>query len=107
MDTELLIGEVEASHPFVQREQMMPFMPIVRVPDVWTGIDMAIEAEHGYLHTAVMHSKNVENLMLAGRDISATHFALANTRVMLTCAVIGHAAGTGAGRGSAAAAENL
>lgn len=43
-----------------------------------------------------LYSKNVENLMMAGRDISATHLALANTRVMLTCAVIGHAAGTGA-----------
>ena len=43
-----------------------------------------------------LYSKNIENLMMAGRDISASHLALANTRVMLTCAVIGHAAGTGA-----------
>jgi hypothetical protein len=43
-----------------------------------------------------LYSRNVENLMMAGRNISATHLALANTRVMLTCAVIGHAAGTGA-----------
>ncbi len=43
-----------------------------------------------------LYSKNIENLMMAGRDISATHLALSNTRVMLTCAVIGHAAGTGA-----------
>jgi hypothetical protein len=43
-----------------------------------------------------LYSRNVDNLMMAGRNISATHLALANTRVMLTCAVIGHAAGTGA-----------
>lgn len=43
-----------------------------------------------------LYSKNVDNLMMAGRNISVTHLALANTRVMLTCAVIGHAAGTGA-----------
>ncbi|MCX7826142.1 MAG: FAD-dependent oxidoreductase, partial [Verrucomicrobiae bacterium] len=43
-----------------------------------------------------LYSKNVENLLMAGRNISATHLALANTRVMLTCAVIGHAAGVGA-----------
>jgi hypothetical protein len=35
--------------------------------------------------------------MMAGRNISASHLALADTRVMLTCAVIGHAAGTAAG----------
>ena len=43
-----------------------------------------------------LYSKNVDNLLMAGRNISATHLALADTRVMLTCAVIGHAAGTGA-----------
>ena len=43
-----------------------------------------------------LYSKNIENLLMAGRDISATHLALADTRVMLTCAVIGQAAGTGA-----------
>lgn len=43
-----------------------------------------------------LYSKNIDNLMMAGRDISVTHLALSNTRVMLTCAVIGHAAGTGA-----------
>jgi hypothetical protein len=44
-----------------------------------------------------LYSKNVENLLMAGRNISASHLALANTRVMLTCAVIGHAVGTSAG----------
>jgi len=33
---------------------------------------------------------------MAGRDISVTHVALGTTRVMLTCAVIGQAAGTAA-----------
>jgi hypothetical protein len=41
-----------------------------------------------------LYSKNVANLLMAGRDISATHMALSDTRVMLTCAVIGQAAGT-------------
>jgi hypothetical protein len=43
-----------------------------------------------------LYSRNVDNLLLAGRDISASHMALSNTRVMLTCAVIGQAAGTAA-----------
>ncbi len=43
-----------------------------------------------------LYSKNVGNLLMAGRNISASHLGMSNTRVMLTCAVMGHAAGTGA-----------
>ncbi|GGD69739.1 FAD-dependent oxidoreductase [Paenibacillus nasutitermitis] len=43
-----------------------------------------------------LYSSNVNNLMFAGRNISASHVAFGTTRVMATCAVIGEAAGTGA-----------
>lgn len=43
-----------------------------------------------------LYSANVSNMMMAGRNISATHVAFGTTRVMATCAVIGEAAGTGA-----------
>ncbi|TVQ19170.1 MAG: FAD-dependent oxidoreductase [Spirochaetaceae bacterium] len=43
-----------------------------------------------------IYSKNVANLLFAGRNISATHIALSSSRVMRTCAVIGQAAGTAA-----------
>jgi hypothetical protein len=43
-----------------------------------------------------LYSVNVKNMLMAGRDISATHVAFGTTRVMATCAVIGEAAGTGA-----------
>lgn len=43
-----------------------------------------------------LYSKNIGNLMMAGRNISATHVAFTSTRVMATCAVIGQAAGTAA-----------
>jgi hypothetical protein len=42
-------------------------------------------------------SKNIGNLMMAGRDISATKLAMGSTRVMGTCAVGGEAAGAAAG----------
>ncbi|MCH5375676.1 MAG: FAD-dependent oxidoreductase, partial [Planctomycetes bacterium] len=44
-----------------------------------------------------LYSKNVDNLMMAGRDHSASHLGMSDTRVMLTCAVMGHAVGTAAG----------
>ena len=43
-----------------------------------------------------LYSKDVPNLLFAGRDISVTHVALGTLRVMATCAVIGQAAGTAA-----------
>ena len=43
-----------------------------------------------------LYSKNVNNLMFAGRNISVTHSALSSTRVMATCATLGQAAGTAA-----------
>jgi hypothetical protein len=39
---------------------------------------------------------DVENLLFAGRNISATHVAFASTRVMATCAAIGQGVGTAA-----------
>lgn len=43
-----------------------------------------------------LYSRNVANLFFAGRNISASHVALASTRVMGTCAVMGQAVGTAA-----------
>lgn len=41
-----------------------------------------------------MISKNIENLLFAGRNISVTHAALSSSRVMATCAILGQALGT-------------
>ncbi|MGB9594988.1 MAG: FAD-dependent oxidoreductase [Candidatus Poribacteria bacterium] len=41
-----------------------------------------------------LYSKNINNLLFAGRNISATHASMSSTRVMATCAVIGQAVGT-------------
>ena len=72
--TQLLFGETDADHIFVEEEQMMPFIPIVRVPDVDAGIEAAIHAEHGYKHTAVMHSQNIRNLTKMAQDVDTTLF---------------------------------
>ena len=53
---------------------MLPFMPIVRVRDVDTGIAAAVEAEHGYRHTAIIHSRNVENVTKMAKAMNTTLF---------------------------------
>lgn len=42
------------------------------------------------------YSRTVANLLMAGRDISASHVAFGSSRVMATCGAGGEAAGTGA-----------
>lgn len=43
-----------------------------------------------------LYSRNIVNLLFAGRNISATHAAMSSTRVMATCATLGQAVGTAA-----------
>jgi aldehyde dehydrogenase len=73
-DTEIIFGETEESHPFVDLEQMMPFVPFVRVPDVDTAIALAKKYEHGFKHTAVIHSRNVDTITRMGRELDVSIF---------------------------------
>lgn len=43
-----------------------------------------------------LYSKNIDNLMFAGRNISVTHIALSATRLIAICGIMGQAAGTAA-----------
>ncbi len=43
-----------------------------------------------------LYSRNISNLMFAGRNVSQTHISLSSTRVMATCGLMGQAAGTAA-----------
>ncbi|MBR7121352.1 MAG: FAD-dependent oxidoreductase [Lentisphaeria bacterium] len=43
-----------------------------------------------------LYSRNIPNLMMAGRNISVSHVALGTTRLMATCALCGQAVGSAA-----------
>ena len=70
----LLFGETAEDHAFVQEEQMMPFLPIVRVRDVDAGILASVKAEHGFRHTAIIHSRNVDAVTRMARAMNTTLF---------------------------------
>jgi len=72
--TPLLFGETKADHPFVQEEQMMPFLPVVRVPDFEAAVQAALQAEHGYRHTAIIHSRDVGHVTSMARAMNTTLF---------------------------------
>ncbi|QDT03222.1 Succinate-semialdehyde dehydrogenase (acetylating) [Rubripirellula lacrimiformis] len=70
--TELVFGETDEHHPFVTVEQMMPFVPFVRARCVDHAISLAKEYEHGFRHTAIIHSRNVHNMTKMGRELDTT-----------------------------------
>jgi aldehyde dehydrogenase len=74
INTQLLFGETSEDHPFVVEEQMMPFIPVVRVRDVDAGIAASVKAEHGYRHTAIIHTQNVETATRMARAMNTTLF---------------------------------
>lgn len=68
----LLFGECPFDCPFVQEEQMMPYMPIVRVKNFDEALSCAIKTEHGYGHTAMIHSNNLENITKFAKELNTS-----------------------------------
>jgi len=70
----LAIIEVPEDHPLLWTEQMMPVMPVTRVANATRAIDLAVEIEGRNRHTAVMHSKNLDNLSRMARLCNCSIF---------------------------------
>jgi acyl-CoA reductase-like NAD-dependent aldehyde dehydrogenase len=73
-EVRLIVADVPKEHPLVWTEQLMPVLPVVRVADADTAIDLAIAAEHGFGHTASMFSRNIDNLSRMAREINCSIF---------------------------------
>jgi len=70
----LAFGVVDEAHPWVQTEQLMPIIPMVRVADVDEAIECAYRVEHRCFHTAVMYSTNIESLHRMARRCNCSIF---------------------------------
>ncbi len=73
-DTKILLCEVGKEHPLVWTEQLMPLIPMVRLGNVDEAVDYAVQVEHGFRHTATMHSNNIENLSKMARVMNCSLF---------------------------------
>jgi propionaldehyde dehydrogenase len=73
-DTKLLFGATKHDHPLVQHEQLMPVLPIVRVRDWKQALEYALQAEHGFHHTFIMHSTNIERLIVTAKRVNTALF---------------------------------
>jgi len=73
-DTPLLFAETGLDHAFVLEEQMMPMIPVVRVKSIEQAIEFAKKSEHGYKHSAIIHSLNVDHMTQMARALDTTLF---------------------------------
>jgi acyl-CoA reductase-like NAD-dependent aldehyde dehydrogenase len=73
-DLRLLLCEVDEGHPFVQHELLMPVIPMFRVRDAADAIAAALRVEHGFHHTATMHSLNIEHMAAMARLCNCSIF---------------------------------
>ena len=73
-DLRMLLCEVDEKHPFVQHELLMPVIPLFRVRDSADAIAAALRVEHGFHHTATMHSLNIDNMAAMARVCNCSIF---------------------------------
>ncbi|GAB5559046.1 MAG: aldehyde dehydrogenase EutE [Synoicihabitans sp.] len=71
---EMLIAETAADDLLVVEEQMMPLLPIVRSNSFTEAVDAAKLSEHGYKHSAMVHTMNVANMTHMARAMDTTLF---------------------------------
>jgi len=70
----MLFGQTEPDHVFVQAEQMMPVIPFVRCATFEQAVEFAVQAEHGFGHTAIIHSRLVDHMTAMGKAVDTTIF---------------------------------
>lgn len=73
-DPRLVIAAVDAHHPFITVEMLMPVLGIATVRTIEEAIEKAIAAENGCHHTAMMHSQNITHLSMAAKALDTTIF---------------------------------
>ncbi|MDA8527866.1 aldehyde dehydrogenase EutE [Opitutaceae bacterium] len=71
---EMLIAETAADDLLVVEEQMMPLVPIVRSNSFAEAVQSAKDSEHGYKHSAMVHTMNVANMTHMARAMDTTIF---------------------------------
>ncbi|MGA2975154.1 MAG: aldehyde dehydrogenase family protein [Spirochaetia bacterium] len=72
--TRLLLMEVDQEHPLVWSEQLMPVLPLVRMRSVDEAIDFSVAVEHGFRHTAMIHSHDIEKLSRMAKVMNCSLF---------------------------------
>ena len=89
----LTTWSVDLHYPNEQYSKKYPENPFISVAVHGKGVDR----KKGYpVPYRCFYSRNIENLFMAGRNISVTHEALGTVRVMKTCGMMGVVVGKAA-----------
>lgn len=75
-DPRLAFFEADNMHPFVQTEQMMPIMPIVKCDSFEQAMERAHFAEHDNRHSASIWTKDLYHATAFGKIINTTVFVM-------------------------------
>ncbi len=70
----LIVAETERIHPFVTLELLMPLVPLVKAADFEEALEIALDVEQGYKHTATIHSESIEHLNQAAKEMQTSVF---------------------------------
>lgn len=73
-DVRVIILKAESVHPFVEKEMLMPILPIVTASNFDEALEIALKIEAGRHHTATMHSQNVGRMNLAAKKFQTSLF---------------------------------
>jgi len=73
-ETRILLCEVNKEHPLVWTEQLLPVIPLVRFDCIDEAMDFALKCEHGFRHTASIHSKNISKLSKMAKMMNCSLF---------------------------------
>ncbi|AWW25875.1 aldehyde dehydrogenase [Acetobacterium sp. KB-1] len=73
-DPKICVFEAQNDDLFVQTEQMMPILPVVRCESFEQAKEWAVAAEHENKHSATIWSKNIDNVTAFGKMIDTTIF---------------------------------
>ncbi|WP_171189445.1 FAD-dependent oxidoreductase [Alienimonas chondri] len=84
---------IDLHYPKEQYAEKFPDNPFIS----YAVHDRRIDRNYGYpVPYRCFYSRNIDNLFMAGRNISVTHQALGTTRVMKTCGMMGEVIGRAA-----------
>lgn len=70
----LAIMDTGPDHPFATHELLMPIVPVITVKNIDEAIELAYKLEGGCFHTAVIHSKNIDNMDRMAKKMNTSIF---------------------------------
>jgi len=71
-DVRLAVFVTTKDNPMVVHEQLMPILPIVAVDSFDEAVKLAVEVEHNFKHTAIIHSNNIDRITRFAQEINTT-----------------------------------